>query len=97
MSNVTQRDIDNITRALAHWGGGALLPAFQEMARVFEDVRALDAYVAPALELSWESHGSVCRLLCGDGEQGLIREFVGDGDPDLARRRAVEAIERGDV
>jgi hypothetical protein len=95
--NVTQRDIDNIHRALSHWGGGALLPAFREISQVFEDVRKLDEFVAPALELSWESSGSVCRLLCGDGEAGVVAEFVGDGDPDRARRRAVEAIERGDV
>lgn len=77
--------------------GSARGPGLAAALQTAADVRALDAWAAPALELGWESSGSVCRLLCGEGEQGVVREFVGDGDPDLARRRAVEAIERGDV
>lgn len=95
MSNVTQRDIENITRVLAQWGGGALLPAFREIAQVFEDVRTLDEHVAPVLELSWESNGSVCALRAGDGEP--IAEFMGNGSPERARQLAAEAIRRGDV
>ncbi len=77
--------------------GSARGPGLLAALELAADVRKLDAWTAPALELGWESSGSVCRLLCGDGEQGVVREFAGNGSPDKARRAAVEAIERGEV